>query len=101
MLYQLSYLGVLAGPEKAGASGRFIERSGRRVHPASRAALPGAARPRHFSQLVGKYWLFRILHVVLAAGDDVAAAQPAVQVDVAAARGTEGAEGLFGGLAAD
>lgn len=87
--------------EKAEASGRFIERSGRCVHPASRNASPGAARPALFPQLVGKSWLFRVLHVVLAAGNDIAAAEPAVEVDVAAARRAEREKGLLGGLAAD
>src|ERR1700684_3232725 len=45
--------------------------------------------------------LFRVLVRVVAAGHDVGAGQPAVQVDVAAALGTERARGRGGGLAAD
>lgn len=93
--------GHTSGAEKAAASGRFIERSERRVHPPSPKASARRARPAHFPQLVGKSWLFRVLGVVLAAGNDIAAGQPAVEVDVAAARRAERAEGLLDGLAAD
>ena len=48
MLYQLSYLGMLAKAHRAEASGRFIVGSDGHVHPATPAALPGAARAHGF-----------------------------------------------------
>src|SRR6187401_3872014 len=95
MLYQLSYLGILGRP-KGGASGRFIERSEGCVHPASPAASLGAARLSGIArrattdpQIFGESRLFGVFGVGLAAGDDVFAGQPAVQVDVAATGGAE------------
>ncbi len=101
MLYQLSYLGIPARAEKAEASGRFIERSEGAVHPPSRKASAGQARFRQFPQIIGKSTLFDVLDVVLAAGNNVGAGQPAVEVDVPAARRTERAERLLDRLVAD
>jgi hypothetical protein len=106
MLYQLSYLGVSERP-KGLSSGRFIVAPDRDVHPASRAprrrAQPFFAvrhsrtQPsprvwppaRRCVQNIGESTLFRVLDVVVAAGDDVGTGQPTVEVDVAAARRAE------------
>jgi hypothetical protein len=84
MLYQLSYLGIPEG-SKAAPSGRFIEGSDAPVHPASPLATPGAARVSIHPQVIGEYPLFLIFRIRGAAGDDVGAGEPPVQVDVAAA----------------
>jgi len=54
---------------------------------------------RH-SQIIGESGLFGVFGVQGAAGDDVVAGEPAVQVDVAAAGGAERERGRVGGLAA-
>ena len=55
--------------------------------------LRRAARPA-IPKYLAEYGLFGVFGVGLAAGDDVGAGQPAVQVDVAAARGAERRGGL-------
>src|SRR5689334_7709461 len=100
MLYQLSYRGVsraAQGPvERAVYSG-----VGRRCPP---GFAPRAMAGRVFSrdiQNIGKPRLFRILVVVLAAGDDIGAGEPAVEIDVAAAGRAERARVLRRRPAAD
>src|SRR5437879_12384004 len=98
MLYQLSYLGILGAKDRA--SGRFIVGLDPAVHPASPSASLGAARLRIRPQIIGKSRLFGVFRVSLLAGDDIGAGEPAVQVDVAAARGTKRQGGGIRGLAA-
>src|SRR3954449_9146907 len=50
--------------------------------------------------MLGKIALFRLV-LVVAAGDHIGAGQPAVQIDVPAARRTKRQRGPFGRLAAD
>src|SRR5262249_1144998 len=100
MLYQLSYLGIPGRP-KGGPSGRFIDRSGAHVRPASPLASPGAARLSAHPQIIEGIRLFLVFGVGGAAGDDVGTGEPAVQVDIAAAAGAEREFGGIGGLAAD
>ena len=52
-------------------------------------------------QVIGRWPLFGVFGVGGAAGDDVGAGEPAVQIDVAAAFGAEREDGGVGRLAAD
>src|SRR5690242_1439902 len=60
-------------------------------HPAAAAGAAGPAGSR----------LLALVLLVVAAGNDIGAGEPAVEVDVAAARRAERARGLARGLAAD
>lgn len=84
-----------------GASGRFIERSGGYVHSAFAEGFGETSPASPHPQIIGESRLFGIFGVGGAAGDDVIAGEPAVQVDVAAAAGAEREFGGVGGLAAD
>src|SRR6185437_2107872 len=104
MLYQLSYLGT-AG---AGRERRFIVRRACPVHHASPAATRGAAgmdndRPDPAPHLEkrAKWRSIGVFVIVLGGGNGVGIRQPAVQVDITAALGTERPRGLGGRLAAD
>src|ERR1700755_1227020 len=86
MLYQLSYLGTA---RRRARERRFIVRPESRVHPALPSITPGAAPLRSASQIFGKSRLFGVFIGFRLAGYHVGAGQPAVEVDVAAAFGTE------------
>lgn len=66
------------------------------------AGLPGS-RAAQLSprQDIGIIYLFPAVDLVISAGNDIGALQPAVQIDVAAARGAERTGGLHLRLAAD
>ena len=106
MLYQLSYLGILGRPKGLGERAVYREVGG--LCPPSFACgslgaahLSGIARRATTDpQIFGESRLFGVFGVGLAAGDDVFAGQPAVQVDVAAAGGAEWGGGRIRGLAA-
>jgi len=66
-----------------------------------RAASPGAATLRSLRQIAAKTRLIGVFVGLGSAGDDVGAGQPAVQIDVAAAVGTERFCRLGRGPAAD
>ena len=99
MLYQLSYLGILGRPKGLGERAVYREVGGLcppafacgygAASPNSRAASAWQARRMRPPQIIGESRLFGVFGVGVAAGDDVLAGQPAVQVDVAAAGGTE------------
>jgi hypothetical protein len=106
MLYQLSYLGVsrtAQGPaERAVYSGLgpscppgfALRAAPGTARFAARASHGRLASPLWItipakSQDIGETTLFRVLDVLVAARDDVGAGQPAVEVDVPAARRTE------------
>src|SRR5262245_16832083 len=97
MLYQLSYLGMHGGPrpsEPAGYSGL------RRLCPPVQAS----GNDGFFVPCIVSGSVVRLFHVVLAVlgtRDDVSAGKPTVEVDVAAARGTERTCRLGNRLAAD
>jgi len=107
---------VLQERGQSPSSGRFIVGSGRPVHPASPRGFPGhgpavhkegracrdwPAADRTFTQRIDIVYLFDVIRIVVAARDDIGTLQPAVQIDVAAARGAERAGGLRLRLAAD
>jgi hypothetical protein len=98
MLYQLSYLGI-SGPQ-AGLGAPVYSQAGRACLPcfaflsgvARRAKTDGYARRASLplpGQIAGESGLILVLVRIFAAGNDIRARQPAVQVDVPAALGTE------------
>src|SRR4051794_10233233 len=112
MLYQLSYRGRSGEGQKSLASRRVIvgrdgavyRREGRvstfLLQMRGRGARPprSPARPIQGHENAG---LFDVVLVAFGGRDDIGAAQPAVEVDVAAARREERAHGLGRGPAAD
>jgi hypothetical protein len=113
MLYQLSYLGMLAripGNASGPASRRVIVGPGGAVYHATPSTLPGAASrqpaaararwcPRVDAGLIrqgiGDSALFSVILVGLRARNDIRTRQPAMQIDVATTRRAERA-GLLG-----
>ena len=112
MLYQLSYLGRSREGQKSPASRRIIVGRGGAVYrPEGRVSTfllqmrgLGAHPPRSPARPVQGHenaGLFDIVLVAFDDRDDIGAAEPAMQVDVAAARRAERAHRISRGPAAD